>query len=327
MATLRIKTSQSCSGQFKERYFNDIDPAMLAGSGSVAGFVSVLSQQLVEMGRCRMAEIYRSTLKSFMRFRGNRGDLAFCELDSHMAQEYEAYLRREGLCPNSSSFYMRNLRSIYNKAVDEGMAPQGNPFRRVYTGVDKTVKRAVSADVIRLIRDIDLRLHPALDLARDLFMFSFYTRGMSFVDMAYLRKSDLRNGILSYRRRKTNRQLFVKWERQMQAIVDKYSTGDSPYLLPIIKNVDTDLRRQYQNASHFVNTKLREIGVMLGLSMPLTAYVARHGWASIAKSKQVPVATISEAMGHDSETTTRIYLASLDTAHVDRANHLVLSAI
>ena len=222
---------------------------------------------------------------------------------------------------------MRNLRSIYNKAVDEGMAPQGNPFRRVYTGVDKTVKRAVSADVIRLIRDIDLRLHPALDLARDLFMFSFYTRGMSFVDMAYLRKSDLRNGILSYRRRKTNRQLFVKWERQMQAIVDKYSTGDSPYLLPIIKNVDTDLRRQYQNASHFVNTKLREIGVMLGLSMPLTAYVARHGWASIAKSKQVPVATISEAMGHDSETTTRIYLASLDTAHVDRANHLVLSAI
>lgn len=166
-----------------------------------------------------------------------------------------------------------------------------------------------------------------LDLARDLFMFSFYTRGMSFVDMAYLRKSDLRNGILSYRRRKTNRQLFVKWERQMQAIVDKYSTGDSPYLLPIIKNMETDSRRQYQNASHFVNTKLRKIGVMLGLSMPLTAYVARHGWASIAKSKQVPVATISEAMGHDSETTTRIYLASLDTAHVDRANHLVLSAI
>ncbi len=71
------------------------------------------------------------------------------------------------------------------------------------------MKRAVSADVIRLIRDIDLRLHPALDLARDLFMFSFYTRGMSFVDMAYLRKSDLRNGILSYRRRKHNRQLFV----------------------------------------------------------------------------------------------------------------------
>ena len=101
----------------------------------------------------------------------------------------------------------------------------------------------------------------------------------------------------------------------------------SPYLLPIIRDDCTDKRRQYTNCAHLINIRLKVIGERLGLCMPLTSYVARHSWASIARSNNIPVATISEAMGHDSEATTRIYLASLDTTFVDRANSLVLSLI
>ena len=174
---------------------------------------------------------------------------------------------------------------------------------------------------------MDLALFPAMDFARDIFMFSFYTRGMSFIDMAYLKKKDLQNGILSYRRQKTGQQLFVKWEKPMQEIVDKYDTVSTPYLLPVIKDMNADARRQYKNAAHLVNDKLKKLGVRVGLDIPLTSYGARHGWASIARSRNIPLATISEAMGHDSEKTTRIYLASLDTSSVDKANSQILKAL
>lgn len=166
-----------------------------------------------------------------------------------------------------------------------------------------------------------------MDYARDLFMFSFYTRGMSFVDMAYLKKKDLQNGILVYRRRKTGQQLSVKWERPMQEIVDRYDTGNTPYLLPVIRDMASDTRRQYLSAAHLTNAKLKMLGEQLGLAITLTTYVARHAWASIARSKNIPVSTISEAMGHDSESTTLIYLASLDTSQVDKANTLILNSL
>ena len=156
-----------------------------------------------------------------------------------------------------------------------------------------------------------------------MFLFSFYTRGMSFIDMAYLKKKDLSNGILSYRRRKTGQQLFIRWEKCMQEIVDKYDTDYcSPFLLPILKYPYD--RNQYKNMLYRTNKSLKEIAKMAGLSIPLTLYVARHSWASIAKSKNIPISVISEGMGHDSEMTTQIYLASLDNAVVDRANAQIL---
>lgn len=222
---------------------------------------------------------------------------------------------------------MRNLRAIYNRAIEKEIAVQRFPFWHVYTGIDKTVKRALPAKAIKEIKNLDLSLFPQLDYARDLFMFSFYTRGMSFIDMAFLKKKDLQGGILSYRRKKTSQQLFIKWEKPMQEIIDKYDTGESLYLLPIIKENSTDSRTQYRSSAHLVNDKLKKIGERLGLEIPLTSYVARHSWASIAKSKNIPVSTICEAMGHDSERTTRIYLATLDTSSVDNANSIVLSVL
>ena len=117
---------------------------------------------------------------------------------------------------------MRNLRAIYNRAVNEGLVVQRNPFKHVYTGIDKTVKRAVPFKIIKMIKELDLSFEPQLELARDIFLFSFYTRGMSFIDMAHLKKSNLQNGILTYSRKKTGQRLTILWEELMQEIVDKY---------------------------------------------------------------------------------------------------------
>ena len=290
------------------------------------GFMEEVIVNLRKLGKIRISETYTATLNSFCRFREEK-DVALDKVDSDIMIAYEAYLKTSGVSLNSSSFYMRNLRAVYNRAVEKELTPQRFPFKHVYTGIGKTVKRAVPIKVIKQIKEMDLSYSSSLDFARDMFLFSFYTRGMSLVDMAYLRKKDLANGILSYRRRKTGQQLFIKWEKPMQEIADKYDTKNSIYLLPIIKHSSIEERTQYIYAGHNINRNLKIIGRKLGLSIPLTMYVARHAWASSAKSKNVPLSVISEGMGHDSEATTRIYLASLDNMAIDKANRLILKSL
>lgn len=294
-----------------------------AGEQSLFNFMNGVMARLNQMGKHRTSETYRATLRSFMQFRENK-DVLLEDIHSDMMQMYEAWLHNKGVTKNSSSFYLRILRAVYNRAVEKGLTGNRNPFKHVYTGVAKTVKRALPLRVIKKIRNLDLSLLPAWDFARDMFLFSFYTRGMSFIDMAHLKKKNLQNGILSYRRRKTGQQLFIKWEKCMQDIVDKHQTDDSsPYLLPVLKR-PYDNRNQYKNMLCRTNKYLKEVAELAGISIPLTLYVARHSWASIAKSKNIPISVISEGMGHDSEKTTQIYLASLDNAVVDKANTQIL---
>lgn len=287
-------------------------------------FMRRVIAKLKLLNKHRTAENYITTLNSFMQFRGKE-DLLLPKVDTDLMMQYEAYLLDRGIAKNTVSFYMRILRAVYNRAVEQELTEQRNPFRHVYTGIDKTVKRAISFATIKRMKALDLSLQPTLDFARDMFLFSFYTRGMSFIDMAYLRKTDLKHGIITYRRRKTGQQLTIKWEKCMQEIVAKYDNHcNSPYLLPILKHPFDNHRSQYRNRLMQVNTSLKMIAKKVGLDIPLTMYVARHSWASIARSKHIPVSVISEGMGHDSEATTQIYLASLDTAVIDRANRLIL---
>lgn len=147
--------------------------------------------RLKQMGKIRTAENYSCTLKSFMQFRGDR-DVLLSEIDSDLMQLYEAYLHGKGAVRNTSSFYMRILRAVYNRALEKELMEQRNPFRHVYTGVDKTVKRAVPLSAIKRMKNLDLSLQPNLEFARDMFLFSFYTRGMSFIDMAHLKRKIFR---------------------------------------------------------------------------------------------------------------------------------------
>lgn len=115
--------------------------------------------------------------------------------------------------------YMRTLRSVYNQAVEEGLSKQSAPFKHVYTGVDKTSKRAISLNEIRKIKNLNLRDEPKLDFARDLFLFSFYMRGMSFIDIAYLKKTNLSDGYVTYNRKKTGQQITIKWEKKWKRLL------------------------------------------------------------------------------------------------------------
>ena len=332
----RIKLDMECLKRLISRY-ESANPHFTSDD-IVVGFKTKMNElsffnfmqkqiaQLKQMGKYRTSETYHATLNSFTAFR-NGQDLLFAEFDSDLMLMYESYLHNRGVTKNSSSFYMRILRAVYNRAVEKELIEQCYPFKYVYTGIDRTIKRAIPLKAIKQIKSLDLSLQPSLVFARDMFLFSFYTRGMSFIDMAYLKKKDLSNGILSYRRRKTGQQLFIRWEKCMQEIVMKYNNPLSGYLLPIIKPMNGDDRVQYQNAMYLINRKLKEIGKMVGVQLPLTMYVARHSWASVAKNKNVPISVISEGMGHDSELTTQIYLASLDTSVVDKANSMILNSL
>ena len=288
-------------------------------------FMHCYITRLEQMGKNRTAEHYQSALNSFRRFRQER-DLFFHEITTELMQQYEAHLHHSGIVKNTISFYNRILRATYNRAVAQGYTPQHHPFRKVYTGIDKTAKRAVSLQAVHRIKQLDLSHNPQLTLARDLFLFSFYTRGMSFVDMSYLKKSNLQNGILTYRRRKTGQLLTVRWEPCMQDILDRY-TIPGPYLLPILQPTGQDEYEQYKKRLRHINRKLKLIGQLVQLPLPLTLYVARHTWASAAKAKHIPLSVISQSMGHHSEQTTLIYLASLDTAVVDNANKMILDSL
>ncbi len=297
-----------------------------ANEYSLFNFMEGIIIKLKQNGKVRTSETYTAALNSFKKFRKDE-DIMLDRLTSQIMEAYEAWHQNRGVAPNTISFYTRILRAVYNRAVEEEVVENRNPFRHVYTGVDKTVKRALPLPIIKKIKSLNLSLTPSLDYARDMFVLSFMLRGMSFIDMAYLRKTDLTNGYVIYRRRKTGHQLTIEWTKEMQLILDKYPENASDYLLPIIRNPGRNDRCTYRNVGYNINHNLKEIAKKVGVNIPLTLYVARHSWASAAKAKGIHINVISEGMGHDSETTTQIYLASLDASVVDKANSLILKSL
>lgn len=277
---------------------------------------------LKKSGNIVTANNHEVTLNSFMSYYGKK-DLDITKMNVEMINGYEVFLKSRGNCRNTTSFYMRSLRSIYNQAIEDSLLEPQNIFKHVYTGIDKTMKRAIPMKDLRRIKELDLTTYPSLRLARDLFIFSFYTRGMSFIDLAYLRKTDIKGGILIYRRHKTGQQLAVRWEEEMQMIVNKYPNS-TQYLLPIITREDGTEYAQYKNAMILINRKLKKISKLAGISESLSMYTSRHSWATIARNKNIPLSVISKGLGHGSDLNTQIYLASIETSEVDKANRKIL---
>lgn len=289
-------------------------------------YMEEIATRLQHTGKIRTSETYMSAMLSFSKF-CNGEQIPLDHIHPDTMELYQAWLLEQGIMLNSVSFYARILRAVYNRAVEQGLTPDRHPFRHIYTGIDKTVKRALPLASIRKIKNLDLSRFPALDMARDIFLMSFYLRGMSFVDMAFLRKTDLSNGHVTYRRRKTGQLLSIAWTKEMDTLLKKYPPNPTPYLLPIIRVPGKNERNTYHNMSYNVNRNLKIIAGMAHIDFPLTLYVARHSWASAAKNKGIPLSVISQGMGHDSESTTQIYLASLDSAVIDNANALIIASL
>lgn len=293
-------------------------------------FFTLMSQrieQLRQSGSIRTAETYKSALLQLRRFwdaiRKGDEDMTVNEVTPHLMEQYQQFLRRRDLTMNTVSFYMRRLRAVYRRAVRSGLVSDCQPFSTVYTGIAKTQKRALTMNDIRTLKCLHLD-DPRQALARDLFLFSFYTRGMSFVDMAYLLRSNLSGGMLSYRRQKTGQLLTVRWLPCMQAIVDSHVSRSGQYMLPIISGGRGQERNQYRHKQSVVNKQLKEVARLAGLTVNLTMYCARHTWATVANSLHVPMSVISHAMGHTNARTTEVYIRTADAALVDQANERII---
>ena len=310
-------------------------------SESLFQFMNLLIALLLKNGQYRTSLHYRATLNSFKRYRDNK-DIALREIDAEVMRSYEAYLHHTAeVCRNTSSFYLRILRATYNRAVAKGLTPQQYPFTDVYTGIAPTRKRAIPTEDVSQIKHLESvkDLTPKEEMARDTFLMSFYLRGISFIDLAHLRKSDLKEGYLHYTRSKTRQRLTIRWEDEMQELLEKYQaqTASSPYLFPFLvddgnKSQNTidkkeDEARLYHNAEARISYHLRKFGAKIGIKGKLTLYVARHSWATAARDNDISISVISEALGHHSETTTQIYLNSIKSSEVDDANAKILAAL
>ena len=285
-------------------------------------YFELLEQRKQAQNKLGMAAALHSTRMSLSLFVAGKS-VCLSAVDTAFVLAYEEFLKGRGLSRNTVCYYMRNFRAVYNRARYEGFAAGGDPFVHMRMAPCRTMKRALDDEALRRLLQTDFSNSPTLEMAWDLFLFSFYARGMPFVDVVYLRKSNIQGGVITYAQRKTGQCLQVAMLPQLEQLVKKYD-NPSEYVFPLISGFEeADQYLSYRKALGWANYHLKWVGRRCGISVRLTTYVARHSWATRAKSLGVPVSVISESLGHTSERTTRIYLKEFDHSIVDEVNERV----
>lgn len=254
-----------------------------------------------------------------------------------MLKRFEVHLRERQCSWNTVSTYLKTLRALYNRAVERRWATyQPRLFEHVYTGTRSDKKKALEAsDMGRLVHEVENDLQkeaetPVLRKAEAFFVLMFLTRGLPFVDLAYLHKQDLRGNVLSYRRQKTGRSLRVTLSEEAMRLVELMKNNDegSPYLFPILRSAagSEAAYHEYQLALRNFNHRLSELGKERGIAS-LSSYAARHTWATVAYHCEVHPGVISEAMGHSSIAVTETYLKPFHDQKIDEANRMIISFV
>jgi len=295
-------------------------------------YVTVKAANLNGTERFGTAHAYRFAAVSFLKFLGGN-DIGIHRINAELIKSYERYLLANNKANNTISFYMRSLRSVYNQAIEEKIfkprKANEKPFSGVFTGYAKTQKRAISAENVSLLMKLDEVKQPSLLQSLHLFLFSFYTQGMSFADMANLKKENIKGDVIRYNRKKTGQQITIALLECMKIIIGYYSDFKSDYIFPILRSCEhgSEYEKWKKTASALAafNKNLAILAKSAGITARLTSYVARHTWATLASLEGIPLATISKGMGHESEKTTRIYISQLDFSDVERANRKILS--
>ena len=314
------------------------------------------AEKLQQEERFGTAHTYQFAAVSFTKFLGGK-DICIKKINADLMKDYERYLLSENKSWNTISCYMRSLRAVYNLALREKILvvkkTEESPFSRVFTGNAKTEKRAISGEsIVKLISlnevtDSNRESNEAtgsngtaihsLAFSRDLFMFSLSTQGMSFTDMANLKKENIGEKFIRYKRKKTGQSITIEMEDCIREIIERYADSNSDFIFPILRNLKNSKAskvsegyekwKKTANALTAYNKNLKKLAGLAGISEHLTSYVARHSWATMASQEGIPMATISRGMGHESEKTTRIYISQIDYSDVGRANRQILSRI
>jgi integrase len=300
----------------------------------VVAFMKQVAKGLQMGGNFGTAHVYRSSLNAIIAYRG-KGDFTFNEVTPEWIKGFEIHLRGRGCSWNTVSTYLRTFRAVYNRAVDcRGAVYVPHLFRSVYTGTRADRKRALDTeDMQKVFTKLPQSSVVTSDMRRtqELFVLMFLLRGLPFVDLAYLRKSDLHDNVITYRRRKTGRSLSVTLTPEAMAILKRYMNRDSssPYLFPLLNSREgtKEAYHEYQLALRNFNRQLMLLGEMLGLGDKLSSYTARHTWATTAYYCEIHPGVISEAMGHSSITVTETYLKPFRNKKIDEANKKVVDFI
>jgi len=298
---------------------------------------ALLKEKLEQNGHARTARAYASAVKSLQQFMKGK-DIYLKDIQAQLIINYENYLIHKGVKLNTISFYMRNLRAIYNRAIqDKLIQPQEeSPFTKVFTGVAESKKRTLEhTELIRLANIEQLletypgqtgcstpirpQLYRNLQKALYYFLFCYHARGMSFIDLCFLKKTDIHENTIVYRRKKTGGLLKVRITPPMAKIIAFFQpqTETSHYLFPILGQPATNERKQYETALTRQNVHLQMLSQLAGLDKKVTTHVSRHTWATLAKRAKVPIPLISEALGHKDIQTTNRYLASFEVSVLD----------
>ena len=301
---------------------------------NVLTFMKEVADGLQMGGNFGTAHVYRSSLNAIIAYCGGE-DFTFNEITPEWLKGFEIHLRKRKCSWNTVSTYMRILRAVYNRAVDNNEAKYiPRLFRYVYTGTRAEHQRALeTGDVDKIFAGLILLsgVNPAMQRARHFFILMFLMRGMPFVDLAYLRKSDLHGNVITYRRRKTGRPLSVTLTNEAMRIVRMYMNQDvhSPYLFSFLRSPEGTMEayREYQLALRSFNRQLLILGEFLGIPNRLSSYTARHTWATTAYYCEVHPGIISQSMGHSSITVTETYLKPFQNKKIDEANKLIIDFI
>ncbi len=280
-------------------------------------------QQAKKVGNARVYTIIRNSISTYL---GGK-DVPLKQISYTWLKRYEAWYLGRGNTINGLSVNLRTLRALYNRAIKRKLVPQQfYPFKEYSIKHETTKKRAISASAIEQIK-VFVPTTLRQERAKDYFLMSFYLMGASFVDIALLKVSDIRKGRVEYKRKKTGKLHSIKITSPLQTLLDKYmaeKTADD-FVLNVIK--ENEIEGQYmnvRNAMRRYNKSLKEIGQLCGIEQPLTSYVARHSFATIAKYKDVPIAVISQALGHSDMKTTETYLAAFEDDTMDAYNEMII---
>ncbi len=285
--------------------------------------------QLKASGRINTATKYRFCLSSLRKYRSM--NLPFEQIDPTFLREFESHQRIGGSKENSIATKMSVLKAVYNKAIaDKVFIPKENPFAQHKIGNlwTATRKRSITKEEVHRLIELELPTarSPYLAFARDIFLFSYFTAGINFKDMATLRFCNIANGRIYYARHKTGKAINCPLAPIAQEIIQKYAAEDhsqQDYIFPILDRALHQTEQQIFNRIHKVlqniNRQLRRLGDLMGLNISLTTYVARHTFATVLKRSGVNIAIISESLGHSDLSTTQIYLDSFENSQIDEA--------
>lgn len=307
----------------------------------VLAFLDQLVEKYASDKKPGTSGVYNTVKNSIFKFQKSK-QLRFSDITLSFLQRYTSYLFKEGLTGNGISLYMRTLRSSYNKAIALGVAdlalypfhnlqnPNGYKISELET---TTPKRAIKMADIKEIEAIETKPYSMKADAKNYFLFSFYTRGMNFIDLAMLKPENCQDGRITYTRAKTrNRKIFtLAILEPVQTIIEYFALHplkSKNYLLPILDDekhpTEKQKKTRVQSLLKKVNRDLKTLGTEAKIKTPITTYVARHSWATIMKTMGTTTAVISEAMGHPDEKTTQIYLEDFENSVLDDANKKLL---